>query len=83
MKVAVLCFGAFRDYLPDEAEGNRWSTEVPEGSTVGDVVDVLGGHPHRDVARGDHHPLAREVPEVGRGAVGTIRADRLSGARRT
>jgi molybdopterin synthase sulfur carrier subunit len=42
MRIDVLCFGAFKDYLPEEAEGNRWSAEVPGGSTVGDVVDALG-----------------------------------------
>lgn len=42
MKVAVLCFGAFKDYLPEGSEGNRGSVEVPAGSTVGDVVDSLG-----------------------------------------
>lgn len=42
MRIGVLCFGAFKDYLPDDAEGNRWTPEVPAGSTVGDVVDALG-----------------------------------------
>lgn len=42
MKVDVLCFGAFKDYLPEGSEGNRGSAELPEGSTVGDVVDALG-----------------------------------------
>ena len=42
MRIVVLCFGAFRDYLPGDALGNRWAPEVPEGSTVGDVVDALG-----------------------------------------
>ncbi|MPZ69616.1 MAG: hypothetical protein GEU71_08810 [Actinobacteria bacterium] len=42
MRIDVLCFGAFKDYLPDDADGNRGSLEVPGGSTVGHVVDALG-----------------------------------------
>lgn len=42
MKVTVTCFGAMRDYLPDHADGNHASIEVPEGATVGDLVDALG-----------------------------------------
>lgn len=42
MKIDVLCFGAFKDYLPAAAVGSSWVAEVPEGATVGDVVDALG-----------------------------------------
>jgi molybdopterin converting factor small subunit len=42
MNVAVVCFGAMRQYLPDSSEGNRAQVGVTEGASVGDVVDALG-----------------------------------------
>ena len=42
MKVTIECFGAMREFLPDDADGNRATVEVREGATVGDVVDALG-----------------------------------------
>lgn len=42
MKVAVVCFGAMRSYLPAPGAGNRGEVEIPEGSRVEDLVDVLG-----------------------------------------
>lgn len=65
MRVAVVCFGAMRDYLPDDADGNRAFVDVSENATVADLVDVLGA-PRRlvhallvdgvqgDLARGLH-----------------------------
>jgi molybdopterin converting factor small subunit len=42
MVVAVTCFGAMRDYLPEGRAHNRAQVELPEGATVGDLVDHLG-----------------------------------------
>ncbi|CAN5779920.1 hypothetical protein BH18ACT15_BH18ACT15_02530 [soil metagenome] len=42
MRVAVVCFGAMRDYLPPDADGNRASLKLSNGSRVGDLADVLG-----------------------------------------
>lgn len=42
MRVGVVCFGAMREYLPPEADGNRASMEVSRGSNVGDLADMLG-----------------------------------------
>ena len=42
MTVTIICFGAMRDYLPPEAEGNRAEVTVAGGSSVGEVVDALG-----------------------------------------
>jgi len=40
--VTIICFGAMRDYLPPEAEGNRGQVAVASGASVGEVVDALG-----------------------------------------
>jgi Mut7-C ubiquitin len=37
-----MCFGAMREYLPSDAQGNMAVLDVEEGSSVGDVVDRLG-----------------------------------------
>lgn len=42
MIVTVVCFGAMRDYLPADADGNRARVELSAGATVGDLVDALG-----------------------------------------
>ena len=42
MRIEVVCYGALRDYLPNDAVGNVVVVDVAEGATVGDVVDVLG-----------------------------------------
>jgi molybdopterin converting factor small subunit len=42
MIVAVTCFGAMRDFLPDERAGNRVEVDLTNGATVGDLVDALG-----------------------------------------
>lgn len=42
MRVTVVCFGAMREYLPDDADGNLASIEVPSDATVGAAMDALG-----------------------------------------
>jgi molybdopterin converting factor small subunit len=42
MEVTVVCFGAMREHLPEGARDNRAALDVPEGATVGEVVDALG-----------------------------------------
>ena len=42
MQIDVVCFGAMRDYLPANADGNRATVELQEGSSVGDLADSLG-----------------------------------------
>ena len=42
MKVTVVCYGAMREYLPPERDGNRSEIEVEEGSSIADVVAALG-----------------------------------------
>jgi molybdopterin converting factor small subunit len=42
MIVWVLCFGAMRDFLPENRVGNRAEVDVGPAATVGDLVDALG-----------------------------------------
>jgi molybdopterin converting factor small subunit len=42
VKISVVCFGAMRDYLPDDSVRNRADLEVPERARAGDVVGALG-----------------------------------------
>ena len=42
MKVSVTCFGVMREYLPDDADGNRATVELADDATAGDLVDALG-----------------------------------------
>jgi molybdopterin converting factor small subunit len=46
MTVTVVCFGAMREYLPADADGNLARMEVAEGARVGDLVDALGAARH-------------------------------------
>jgi molybdopterin converting factor small subunit len=55
--VTVTCYGAMRDFLPPTATGNSVSLDLPDGATVGDVVDALGA-PRRLV----HAALVNEDP---------------------
>lgn len=41
MKVSVVCFGAMRDFLPDQSSG-RIEIELEQGGTVRNVVGALG-----------------------------------------
>ena len=41
MKVAVVCFGRMREFLPDPGAG-RTDVEVPLGATVRTVIEALG-----------------------------------------
>ena len=38
----MVCFGAMREHLPADSDGNRALIRLPEGSTVGDLADALG-----------------------------------------
>ena len=40
MKIRIAAFGAMRQYVADRS--GRSELDVPEGSSVGDVVDALG-----------------------------------------
>lgn len=42
MRVTVFCFGATREHLPPDADGNRAEIEVPEGASVVDLAGRLG-----------------------------------------
>lgn len=42
MRVTIVCFGAMREYLPAGADGNQAVVDLPDGATVGDLVDALG-----------------------------------------
>ena len=42
MIVAVVCFGAMRDFLPETRVDNRAEIDVDSEATVGDLVDALG-----------------------------------------
>jgi molybdopterin converting factor small subunit len=42
VKVEVVCFGALRTYLPEQATDNRAALELPDAARVRDVVQVLG-----------------------------------------
>jgi molybdopterin converting factor small subunit len=41
MVVSVVCFGAMRSYLPETSSGNRAVIELPDGSSVEDLVGAL------------------------------------------
>ena len=42
MRVTVVCFGAMREYLPEDATGNRVDLDLEDAATVGSVMDALG-----------------------------------------
>lgn len=42
MKITIVCFGALRDNLPPNADGNRAKIEVPTGATAQDAAAALG-----------------------------------------
>ena len=42
MKVSVMCFGAFKDYLPSDATGNRCEVELDDGAPVRAAIEALG-----------------------------------------
>ena len=42
MTVTVVCFGALRDLLPEEAAGNRADIECEQDATARAVADQLG-----------------------------------------
>jgi sulfur-carrier protein len=42
MVVSVVCFGAMRSYLPEMSFGNRADVELPDGSSVADLIDAMG-----------------------------------------
>lgn len=45
MKVKVILFGHHARLLPPGSSGNTTSVEVRQGSTIADVLDVLGVPP--------------------------------------
>ena len=57
MNVTLVCFGVMREYLPEGTAGNSVGLDVPESSTVGNVIDTLGA-PRRVV----HAILVNEEP---------------------
>jgi molybdopterin converting factor small subunit len=42
VKVTVVCFGALRAHLPDDAVGNSTDVELAEGARIADLVRSLG-----------------------------------------
>ena len=42
MNVEVICFGAMREYLPEGGDGRSTVLDLPDGSSVADVVGALG-----------------------------------------
>ena len=42
MKVTAVCFGAMRDFLPNGSSSSRAEVLLPDGATVGDLIDELG-----------------------------------------
>ena len=42
MRIAIVCFGALRDNLPPDSDGNRAWIEVPTGTTAQDAAAALG-----------------------------------------
>ncbi len=40
--MSVVCFGAMRSYLPESSSGNKAAVELPEGSSVADLIDAMG-----------------------------------------
>lgn len=66
MKVTAVCFGAMREFLPPGSSTNRAEVVLPEGATVGDLIDELGA-PRRLVyallVDGDHADLDRALVE--------------------
>lgn len=41
MKVEIVCFGAMREHLPEDAVDNRAQVELDEAGTVADLMDRL------------------------------------------
>jgi molybdopterin converting factor small subunit len=41
MQVTVQCFGALREHLPDDAEGNVARVDLADGATTAALVDAL------------------------------------------
>lgn len=46
MRVTVVCFGALREFLPAGSLSNELSLEVPDGTTVRDVVRGMKAPAH-------------------------------------
>ncbi|MGH2698204.1 MAG: DNA-3-methyladenine glycosylase I [Actinomycetota bacterium] len=42
MKVSAVCFGQMREFLPEDAEGNRATLELDDEAAVADLVHCLG-----------------------------------------
>lgn len=41
-----MCFGAMRDYLPADADGNRAHVEIPSRGSARAVLEALGAPQH-------------------------------------
>ena len=66
MKITVVCYGAMRDYLPVDADGNRATLDLPEGATVVEVAARLGAPErliHAVLVNGERAALAKEINE--------------------
>ncbi|MDQ3956327.1 MAG: MoaD/ThiS family protein [Actinomycetota bacterium] len=46
MRVTVVCFGALREFLPAGSSSNELSLEVPEDTTLREVVQRLAAPTH-------------------------------------
>ncbi len=80
MRVTVSCFGALRDYLPPGAMGNRASVEVPEGTTVADLIETLGAPGHLVYALLVDEDMAHKDRRLHEGATVTLMPPFTGGA---
>ena len=65
MRVQVKLFATLRKYMPAGSSGDTLTVEVPDGSTIGEVVAALGipaDHARMAIVSGTQLDLAAPVP---------------------
>lgn len=42
MRILIRTFANLRDYAPEDAENGQWYAEIPEGSDIDELVELIG-----------------------------------------
>ena len=66
MRVEVVCYGAMREYLPPDANGNEAGLQLEDGATVRDAIRALGapqGLVHAVLLNEEPGDISRPVKE--------------------